>query len=131
VTDNVERVRAGFAAQEQGDLEPIRELIEPDAPIHVPDIVPLNDLRGLDGMATLLMEMMARADGGFRSHLLDVVGAGDIVTTVNEVTATRGSRTLEYNTVWTFRIHSEKVAEAWLHPSLPVEQIAAFYGWKT
>jgi ketosteroid isomerase-like protein len=129
VADNTALVRAGFAAQEQGDLEPIRELIDPDAPIHVPESVPLADLRGLDGIAALLMEMVARADGGFHSHFLDAVGAGDIVTAVNEVTATRGAKTLRYNTVWTFRFLDGKVAEAWLLPSLPVEQVAAFYGW--
>jgi ketosteroid isomerase-like protein len=126
---NTELVRAGFAAQEQGDLEPIRALFEPTAPIHVPDFIPLPELRGLDGMIALVTEMTSSANGGFRSHLLEAIGAGDLVTTINAVTSTRGTTTIAYNNVWTFRLHSGKIAEAWLHPSLPSEQVANFYGW--
>ena len=49
------------------------------------------------------LEMMSRCDGGFESTFIDAIGAGRIVTTVNQVNATRNGRSISYNTVWTFR----------------------------
>jgi hypothetical protein len=72
---------------------------------------------------------MSRCDGGFASTLVDVIGAGEIVTTINEVNATRNGRSIDYHTVWTFRFTDDVVAEAWLHPSLPGEEIGPFYGF--
>jgi ketosteroid isomerase-like protein len=125
----VSLVRAAFEAQAAGDLEPTRALSGDDGVVHVPEFIPLQNLRGFDGLVTLLATMMERCDGGFDSRFLEAVGDGDIVTTVNKVTATRDGRTLSYNTVWTFRFEGGKVAEAWLHPSLPAHEVAEFYGF--
>ena len=76
-----------------------------------------------------MLEMMSRADGGFASTLVDAIGAGEIVTTINEVNATRNGASINYHTVWTFRFARGVVAEAWLHPSLPGEEIRRFYGF--
>ena len=91
--------------------------------------LPLSGLSGFDGLVTLVAEMMGRADGGFATVLLDAIGAGDIVTTVNQVTATREGHTITYNTVWVFRFEGDRVSEAWLQPSLSSSNIKAFYGW--
>ena len=71
--------------------------------------------------------MMRRCDGGFASTFIDAVGAGRIVTTVNQVDATRNGRSITYNTVWTFRFTDGVISEAWLHPSLPGADVARFY----
>ena len=99
----------------------------PDAVLNVPAFIPVSDPRGLDGMVLLIMEMMSRCDGGFASTFIDAIGAGQIVTTINQVNATRNGRSISYNTVWTFRFTDGVVSEAWLHPSLPGEDIARFY----
>jgi len=125
--DSVDRVRDAFAAQAAGDLEPARRLFAPDALLNVPAFIPVSDPRGLDGMVLLIMEMMSRCDGGFASTFIDAIGAGQIVTTINQVNATRNGRSISYNTVWTFRFTDGVVSEAWLHPSLPGEDIARFY----
>jgi len=125
--DSVDRVRDAFAAQAAGDLEPARRLFAPDAVLNVPAFIPVSDPRGLDGMVLLIMEMMSRCDGGFASTFIDAIGAGQIVTTINQVNATRNGRSISYNTVWTFRYTDGVVSEAWLHPSLPGEDIARFY----
>jgi ketosteroid isomerase-like protein len=125
--DSVDRVRDAFAAQAAGDLEPARRLFAPDAVLNVPAFIPVSDPRGLDGMVLLIMEMMSRCDGGFASTFIDAIGAGQIVTTINQVNATRNGRSISYNTVWTFRFTDGVVSEAWLHPSLPGEDIARFY----
>ena len=78
-------------------------------------------------MIALVLEMMGRCDGGFESTFIDAIGAGRIVTTINQVNATRNGRSISYNTVWTFRFADDVVAEAWLHPSLPAQEIASFY----
>ncbi len=125
--DSVDQVRDAFAAQAAGDLEPARRLFAPDAVLNVPAFIPVSDPRGLDGMVLLIMEMMSRCDGGFASTFIDAIGAGQIVTTINQVNATRNGRSISYNTVWTFRFTDGVVSEAWLHPSLPGEDIARFY----
>ena len=125
----VDQVRDAFAAQAAGDLEPARTLLGPDAILNVPAFLPISDPRGFDGLVALMLEMMSRADGGFASTLVDAIGAGDIVTTINEVNAVRDGRSINYHTVWTFRFTDGVVAEAWLHPSLPGDEVRRFYGF--
>jgi len=127
--EHVDQVRDAFAAQAAGDLEPARRLFAPDAVLNLPAFIPVSDPRGFDGMVALILEMMSRCDGGFASTLVDVIGAGEIVTSVNVVNATRNGRSINYYTVWTFRFADGVVAEAWLHPSLPGEEIERFYGF--
>jgi hypothetical protein len=91
---------------------------------------PVADPRGFGGMVALLLEMASRCDdGNFTSTFIDAIGAGRIVTTINEVNANRNGRSITYNTMWTFRCADGVVAEAWLHPSLPGHEIARFYGF--
>ena len=125
----VERVRDAFGAQAAGDLEPARRLLGSDAILNIPAFLPVSDPHGFDGLVALMLEMMGRCDGGFASTLVDAIGAGEIVTTVNEVNATRDGRSINYHTVWTFRFADGVVAEAWLHPSLSGEEIGRFYGF--
>jgi ketosteroid isomerase-like protein len=129
MNDYVDQVRDAFTAQAAGDLEPARELLGPDAILNIPAFIPVSDPRGFDGLVALMLEMMSRCDGGFASTFLDAIGAGRIVTTINEVNATRNGRSISYNTVWTFRFTDGVVSEAWLQPSLPGEVIARFYGF--
>ena len=125
----VDLVRDAFAAQAAGDLEPARKLLGSDAILNLPAFLPVADRRGFDGLVALMLEMMSRSDGGFASTLVYAIGAGEIVTTINEVNATRHDRSINYHTVWTFRFTDGVVAEAWLHPSLPGEEIRRFYGF--
>ncbi len=92
--------------------------------------MPVGPLAGFDGIVALVLEMMGRCDGGFRSDFVDAMGAGSIVTTLNEVSATREGRSIAYNTVWTFRFAGDQVAEAWLHPSIAEHELADFYGFR-
>jgi ketosteroid isomerase-like protein len=130
MNEYVDQVRDAFAAQAAGDLEPARRLLRSDAVLNIPAFLPFADPRGFDGMVALLLEMASRCDdGSFVSTFVDAIGAGGIVTTVNEVNATRRGSSITYNTVWTFRFADGVVAEAWLHPSLPGHEIARFYGF--
>ena len=130
MSEYVDQVRDAFTAQAAGDLEPARRLLGTDAVLNIPAFLPMAQPRGFDGMAALLLEMASRCDDGrFVSTFLDAIGAGGIVTTVNEVNATRRGSAITYNTVWTFRFADDVVAEAWLHPSLPGQEIAHFYGF--
>ncbi len=127
--EHVDQIRDAFIAQAAGDLEPSRELLGSDAVLNIPAFLPVTDPRGFDGLVALVSEMMSRCDGGFASTFIDAIGAGQIVTTVNQVNATRNGRSISYNTVWTFRFTDGVVSEAWLHPSLPDQEIASFYGF--
>jgi ketosteroid isomerase-like protein len=129
MNEYVDQIRSAFMAQAAGDLEPSRALLGSDAVLNIPAFLPIANPRGFDGLVALVLEMMSRCDGGFESTFIDAVGAGRIVTTVNQVNATRDGRSLSYNTVWTFRFTDGVVSEAWLHPSLPGEEIASFYGF--
>ena len=129
MNEYVDQVRDAFTAQAAGDLEPARRLLGPDAVLNIPAFLPIADSRGFDGMVALLLEMASRCDGSFASRFIDAIGAGRIVTTINEVNATRNGRSITYNTVWTFRFTDGVVAEAWLHPSLPGQEITRFYGF--
>ncbi len=130
MSNSVDRVRDAMRAQATGDLEPARSLILDTAHINVPAFLRLGPLRGLDGVIALVLEMVGRADGGFRSDFIDAIGSGDIVTTVNEVSATRNGRLITYHTVWTFRFDDDHIAEAWLHPSVSEQELGDFYGFR-
>ena len=130
MNEYVDQVRDAFTAQAAGDLEPARRLLRSDAVLNIPAFVPVADARGFDGIVALLLEMASRCDDGrFDSTFVDAIGEGRIVTTINEVNATRNGRSITYNTVWTFRFADGVVVEAWLHPSLPGDEIARFYGF--
>ena len=127
MNDYVDQIRSAFIAQAAGDLEPSRALLGSDAVLNIPAFIPVTDPRGFDGLVALVLEMMGRCDGGFDSTFIDAIGAGRIVTTINQVNATRNGRSISYNTVWTFRFADGVVAEAWLQPSLPAHEVANFY----
>ena len=127
--NNVDLIRQATQAQAEGDLGPAKDLIADQAVIHVPRALEQGDLRGVDGLATLVLDLLGRTAGTFTSSLIDAIGTGDIVTSLNQVTATRDGQELRYNTVWTFRFQGDKVVEAWLHPSRPEGEIARFYGF--
>ena len=129
MNEYVDQIREAFNAQAAGDLEPSRKLLGTDAVLNVPAFLPIADPRGFDGLVAIVLEMMSRCDGAFESTFIDAVGAGLIVTTINQVNATRNGRSISYNTVWTFRFSDGTVSEAWLHPSLPDHEIASFYGF--
>ena len=129
MNEYVDDVRDAFAAQAAGDLEPAQRLLGSDSILNIPGFLPVVDPRGFDGLVALMLEMMSRADGGFASTLVGAIGAGQIVTTINEVNATRHGGSINYHTVWTFRFTNDVVAEAWLHPSLPAQELARFYGF--
>jgi hypothetical protein len=130
MSDHVRRVREALHAQAAGNLEPARSLIRDDARINVPEFLPVDLPSGFDGVVALVMEMTGRCDGGFRSDLIDAIGARSIVTTVNEVSATRDGHSISYNTVWTFRFDGDQIAEAWLHPSVSEQELVDFYGFR-
>ena len=130
MSEYVDQVRDAFTAQAAGDLEPARRLLSPDAVLNIPAFIPVADPRGFDGMVALLLEMASRCDdGSFASTFIDAIGAGRIVTTINDSQRDSQRRSITYNTVWTFRFADGAVAEAWLHPSLPGQEIARFYGF--
>ena len=115
MNEYVDQVRDAFTAQAAGDLEPARRLLRPDAVLNIPAFLPVADPRGFDGMVALLLAMASRCDGGsFASRFIDAIGAGRVVTTINEVDATRnGADHLQH--LAPFPRRDGAVAEAWLH----------------
>jgi len=129
MNEYVDLIRGAFKAQAAGNLEPSRKLLGTEAVLNIPAFLPISNPRGFDGLVAIVWEMMSRCDGAFESTFIDAIGEGLIVTTVNQVNATRNGRSISYNTVWTFRFADGTISDAWLHPSLPDHEIASFYGF--
>src|SRR4051794_9143337 len=120
---HVEQVREAFGGADDRRYEFLKSRIDPDARVHVPDVLPFGDLRGFDGLMTVVNDLLRRSEDTFQVKYFDVVGAGNIVAVVNSAQAPRRNEDIKYNNLWTFRFEGDDVAEVWLTPSVPGTEI--------
>ncbi|HMG40803.1 MAG TPA: nuclear transport factor 2 family protein [Acidimicrobiales bacterium] len=124
-----DQVREAFRGEDDRRMEFLKERIAPDARVHVPDVLPFDDLRGFDGLTTVVGALLERSGNTFEVVYLDVIGGGDIVAVVNSAQAHRGDDHISYNNLWTFRFAGDAIAEVWLTPSVPGTEIVRFFGF--
>jgi uncharacterized protein len=109
--DNVELVRRGYEAARRGNLEAMREFLDPDVKWHAGD--PTADYACQNREQALAF--MGRASRGPIGELVDVIDAGDRVVVIMRRTAGDGGSTGLVANLTTFR--DGKVVEMVHYPN--------------
>ena len=72
MSDSTDRTRRGFEAFAKGDLDTIRELLDPDVVWHVPGRSSLaGDYQGVDAVLGYFMQLFERSGGTFKAELIE------------------------------------------------------------
>jgi uncharacterized protein len=70
--DNIANTRKGFAAFAAGDIDTLKELLDPDVVWHVPGRSSLaGDYRGIDATIGYFMQLFERSNGTFKAELVE------------------------------------------------------------
>jgi ketosteroid isomerase-like protein len=116
---NVQLVRRGFEAITRGDLEPIRELLDPDVKWHGGDPSAEGACRNRDEALTFVDRAVRRAPLG---KLVDVIDAGDKVVVIMQPPPEDGEQPGLVANLTTFR--DGKVVEMVHYPD-PADALVA------
>jgi ketosteroid isomerase-like protein len=111
------------------EIEATLRAFSDDLLYHIPIGVPweVGDRRGPIAIVEMWAQLMEWSENTFTSELLDVMGVGNFAVSINQVSATRKGRSHHWNTSWTYRFEGDVIVEAWLHASLPDDEIHDFW----
>src|SRR5262245_35288868 len=93
----VEQVRENFAARARRDVDAAVAMFAPDVALHLPDPFPFADVDGVPRLLAIVEDALERTNGTYAPHLLDVVGAGNVVVALVRVTATSSAGQVAYH----------------------------------
>jgi ketosteroid isomerase-like protein len=111
---NEDLVRRGFDAFARGDVDTLRELIDPDAVWHAPGRNPLaGDHQGVDAILGFFAKTMEVTGGTFQAELHDVVANDEHAVAIYVSRGQREGRTLDGNVVLVSHIRNGRLAETW------------------
>lgn len=112
---NVERARKGYEAFKTGDLETMKDLFSDDIVWHVGGNNSLTgDYKGQEDVFNLFGRLMQETDSTLNNEVHDILGNDTHVSALVHVTAKRGNKTLDTNSVQVFHINSNgNVTESW------------------
>ncbi|HYN36008.1 MAG TPA: nuclear transport factor 2 family protein [Actinomycetota bacterium] len=112
---NVERARKGYEAFKTGDLDTMKELFSDDIVWHVGGNNSLTgDYKGQEDVFNLFGRIMQETDSTLNNEVHDILGNDEHVIALVHVTAKRGSKTLDTNSVQVFHVNSNgNVTESW------------------
>jgi uncharacterized protein len=114
---NEEPVRRAFDAFASGDVEALRELMEPDSVWHAPGRNPLaGDHRGVEAILGYFARTMELTGGTFRTELHDVVADDEHAVSLFAARGQRQGRTLDVRNVLVTHVRNGKLGETWLFP---------------
>jgi uncharacterized protein len=114
---NEEPVRRAFDAFASGDVEALRELMEPDSVWHAPGRNPLaGDHRGVEAILGYFARTMELTGGTFRTELHDVVANDEHAVSLFAARGQRQGRTLDVRNVLVTHVRNGKLGETWLFP---------------
>jgi uncharacterized protein len=113
---NEELVRRGFEAFANGDVETMRQVLDPDVIWHAPGRSPLaGDYRGVEEVLGYFGRSMETTGGTLRVELQDVMVNDRGAASLQRSTAQRNDRSLDDFGVNVFRIQDGRAVEVWQH----------------
>ena len=111
---NEDLLRRGYDAFAVGDLQTLREIMDPDVVWHVPGRNPLaGDYRGIDAVLDYFGRSMEHLQGTLRVVPQDVLANDERGVVVQHTTAQRNGRSLDDVGVALFTIRNGKAVEVW------------------
>lgn len=117
--DNIANTRRGFAAFAAGDIETLRELLDPDVVWHVPGRSSIaGDYRGIDATIGYFLELFERSGGTFRAKLVECAEiAPDLVSCLVRLTGSLTGGPVDQRTVMLFHEKDGRTVEVENFPS--------------
>jgi uncharacterized protein len=113
---NEELVRRGYEAFANGDMDTMRQVLDPDVIWHAPGRSPLaGDFRGVDEVLGYFGRSMEATQGTLRVELQDVLVNDRGAAVVQRSTGQRNGKSLDDVGVNTFRIQDGRAVEVWQH----------------
>jgi uncharacterized protein len=113
---NEDLVRRGYEAFANGDMETMRQVLDPDVIWHAPGRSPLaGDYRGVEEVLTFFGRSMEITAGTLRVALDDVMANDRGAAALQRSTAQRNDMSLDDFGVNVFRIQDGRVVEVWQH----------------
>jgi ketosteroid isomerase-like protein len=113
-TPNVEIVRRGYDAFNNGDTSALAALIAENVIWHVPGRSPIaGDYHGRETTFAYLHHLHEFTNGTYQTELHVAVGDDEHVISVRHSSARRNGRTYDENELVVFRFRDGRIAEAW------------------
>jgi uncharacterized protein len=115
---NEELVRRGFEAFGTGDMAALDRLFAEDIVWHFPGTSAVSgDFRGKAEVLGWLSKNAELSGGTLRVEPHDILANDEHAVALIRVTAQRGGKSLDDQSVQVFHIRDGKVTEAWLNPT--------------
>ncbi len=112
---NAELFKRGYAAFQQGDLDTVRELFDPNIVWHVPGHNHTSgDYAGVDNVLELFGRNFQETDGTFKVEVHDIVANDDHAVALATVSAQKGGKSLSDRYTHSVHIANGKLTEAWI-----------------
>jgi ketosteroid isomerase-like protein len=113
---NEELVRRGYEAFATGDVDTMRQVLNPDVLWHAPGRSPLaGDYRGIEEVLGYFGRSMQTTQGTLRVGVEDVMANDRAAAVVQRTTAQRKGVSLDDLGVSVFGIQDGRVVEVWQH----------------
>ena len=111
---NAELLRKGYDAFEKGDVDALRELMDPDIVYHWPGSGPLaGDYRGLNTVLEFFGRVNELAQGTLTQEIHAILADDEHAVALVSARAERNGKTLDEKSIDVFHIRNVKVTEAW------------------
>jgi uncharacterized protein len=113
--DNIANTRRGFDAFAAGDLDTLRELLDPDIVWHVPGRSSLaGDYRGIDATLGYFLALFERSGGTFKAELLECGEiAPDLVACLVRLTGDMTAAPIDVQGMMLFKEREGRSIEVW------------------
>jgi uncharacterized protein len=113
---NEDLVRRGYEAFANGDMDAMRQVLDPDVIWHAPGRSPLaGDYRGVDEVLGFFGRSMETTQGTLRVAVEDVMVSDEGAAALQRSTAQRNGASLDDLGVNVFRIRDGRAVEVWQH----------------
>jgi uncharacterized protein len=113
--DNIANTRRGFEAFAEGDLDTLRELLDPDVVWHVPGRGSLaGDYQGIDATLGYFLALFERSNGTFKAELVECGEiATDLVACLVRITGDMTAASIDVQAMMLFRERDGRSIEVW------------------
>jgi ketosteroid isomerase-like protein len=113
---NVALLRKGLEAFQKGDLDTVRQFLDPNVIWHTPGRNPLSgDYKGADEVLAFFGRLLQETEGTFKIEIHDTLANDQHGVQLTRNSAQRKGKSLAVNVVNVFHISNGKVTEAWIH----------------
>jgi uncharacterized protein len=129
---NVEIIRGGFQAFDEGDAAAVLEFLDEEVEVHTaPALLNTGTYHGRDGYLTWVAQWLeAWDDYEAEPAELETVGDSHVLVTVHQHARGAGSGVaVEMDTYWAFEVRGERIRRIHLFPER-AHALAAIEGWR-